>query len=450
MGSTETPGTPPAPEEKQRGSDFSWPPSGEELATWEVVEFRAASEAAPPAEDAPAEPLAAPAEAAADAAASSRPPVDPRTVTGRGAEGLVLRDTASAPAAAMPHGLSVPPRVGIQLERPALAAFVASRARRAARPALATVLVAATAAAGFFAGLRYAAGRLPIPTTAAIHVDSEPAGALVYVDGVERGQTPVDFTVAPGERRLEVVAGTARRTVEFTAAAGGSASHHFEFAGAAAAATEVGAADAGTLVVRSEPSGASVVIGGKLLGVTPLTVTGLATGVHEVLLTGASGPVTQRIQVQAGGTATLVVPMTGRTASGWLAARAPIELTIIENGSVINTTRSDQTMLPAGRHELEFVSEEFEFRATQTVVIPAGRRLTLDVPVPSGRANFNARPWAEVWLGEQRLGETPLGNVPLPIGRHEIVFRHPQFGERRQTLVVKATTTARAVVDFTP
>lgn len=106
-------------------------------------------------------------------------------------------------------------------------------------------------------------------------------------------------------------------------------------------------------------------------------------------------------------------------------------------------------MLPAGRHEIELVNEEFEFRTKQTVAIPPGRRVSIDVPMPLGRANINARPWAEVWIGDQRLGETPLGNVALPIGRHEVVFRHPQFGERRQTLVVKATTPARVVVDLT-
>jgi hypothetical protein len=69
--------------------------------------------------------------------------------------------------------------------------------------------------------------------------------------------------------------------------------------------------------------------------------------------------------------------------------------------------------------------------------------------MPLGRAT-STPPWAEVWVGDQRLGETPLGNVSLPVGRHEVVFRHPQLGERRQPLVVKANTPARVVADFTP
>jgi hypothetical protein len=50
--------------------------------------------------------------------------------------------------------------------------------------------------------------------------------------------------------------------------------------------------------------------------------------------------------------------------------------------------------------------------------------------------NFNASPWAEVWIGERRIGETPLANVSVPAGQHEVVFRHPQLGEKRHDLRV--------------
>jgi hypothetical protein len=46
-------------------------------------------------------------------------------------------------------------------------------------------------------------------------------------------------------------------------------------------------------------------------------------------------------------------------------------------------------------------------------------------------------PWAEVWIGGKLVGETPLGNLSVPLGDHEIVFRHPQLGEQRQTATVR-------------
>jgi hypothetical protein len=47
------------------------------------------------------------------------------------------------------------------------------------------------------------------------------------------------------------------------------------------------------------------------------------------------------------------------------------------------------------------------------------------------------------------MGTTPLGNLSVPAGMHEVVWRHPNFGERRQTVKVSAESPARAGVDFT-
>jgi serine/threonine-protein kinase len=60
----------------------------------------------------------------------------------------------------------------------------------------------------------------------------------------------------------------------------------------------------------------------------------------------------------------------------------------------------------------------------------------------------NATPWAEVWIDGRSLGETPLANVEVPVGEHELVFRHPDLGERRQRVVVRADAVALASATF--
>ena len=62
---------------------------------------------------------------------------------------------------------------------------------------------------------------------------------------------------------------------------------------------------------------------------------------------------------------------------------------------------------------------------------------------------MNARPWAEVLLDGATVGETPLANLLIAIGSHELVFRHPQFAERRQTIVVTAKGPNRIAADLT-
>jgi hypothetical protein len=62
--------------------------------------------------------------------------------------------------------------------------------------------------------------------------------------------------------------------------------------------------------------------------------------------------------------------------------------------------------------------------------------------------NLQALPWAEVWIDGQRVGETPIGNLSVPIGPHEVVFKHPQFGEKRHAISVTLSAPVRLSVDM--
>ena len=90
-----------------------------------------------------------------------------------------------------------------------------------------------------------------------------------------------------------------------------------------------------------------------------------------------------------------------------------------------------------GVHSLEFVNDTLGFRVRQVVNVKNGQMTSVSIPVPSSRVNINAIPWAEVTIDGVAAGETPIANVSLRIGTHEVVFRHPQLGERKQTIVVK-------------
>ena len=78
----------------------------------------------------------------------------------------------------------------------------------------------------------------------------------------------------------------------------------------------------------------------------------------------------------------------------------------------------------------------------------AGEITTLAITVPPGRISLNAAPWAEVWIDNRLMGETPLANLEIPIGEHEVVFRNPDLGERRQNVIVRADAIARASATF--
>ena len=134
--------------------------------------------------------------------------------------------------------------------------------------------------------------------------------------------------------------------------------------------------------------------------------------------------------------------------AGRLSVTAPVPMRVYEKGRLVGTTETDSTMLPQGTHELEFVNDAVGFRARRTVSIKPGATSAIKLDPPPGTLHINAVPWAEVWIDGERIGETPIGNLQARIGNHEIVFRHPEFGERRTTAMVTLTEPVRISMDL--
>jgi serine/threonine protein kinase len=299
------------------------------------------------------------------------------------------------------------------------------------------------AGGGVYGSRFMSVGSSPAPTSGTLVVQSNPAGVQVFVDGVDRGQTPARLTVTPGAHILELRGRGVPRVIPLNVTAGAEVSHTIEFANTP---------ETGSLHVESQPAGAKVLVDGTERGVAPVTITDLLPGDHEVVLQTAAASARHVVNVQAGGTASLVTPVATAAAagpvSGWLAVKSPFSLEIREEGRLIGTSDADRLMLAAGRHELQLVSETMGYRVSRAVTVPAGKVETIRIELPSGVVNLNATPWAEVFVDGQRVGETPIGNLSVPIGPHEIVFRHPQFGEKRHAITVTLNGPTRVSVDM--
>jgi hypothetical protein len=133
---------------------------------------------------------------------------------------------------------------------------------------------------------------------------------------------------------------------------------------------------------------------------------------------------------------------------GWVSLKTPMPMQVFEEGRLIGSTEVDRIMLPVGTRRLEIVSEVLGYRARHEVAIRAGQTSTLRLDMPTGILALNAQPWAEVWIDGERVGETPIGNLTRPIGPHEVVFKHPDLGEKKTTVIVTLKEPARVSVDL--
>ena len=203
------------------------------------------------------------------------------------------------------------------------------------------------------------------------------------------------------------------------------------------------------LVIRSDPPGARVSIDGRHRGVTPLSLNGVAPGEHRVALEREGVEVQQTIRLGQGGTVSVLAPMRpGGAAPGWIALESPIDLDVFEDGALIGTNRSSRILLQAGPHTLQLVNQQLGYRDVRQVQVDAGTVVRVPVELPRSEVLVNANPWAEVWVDGQHVGQTPIGRLSLPIGTHEVVFRHPDLGEKKTTAVVRAGAPTRVTADM--
>ncbi len=199
--------------------------------------------------------------------------------------------------------------------------------------------------------------------------------------------------------------------------------------------------------VTSDPPGARVTIDGRAIGTTPV-VASVTPGSHDVTVSNGGSTVTRTVRVSAGSTTNFTAALSASAGAGWLSITAPIELQVLEGGVVVGTTSAPRLMLPICHHDLTVSNTALGFEAPLRVDIAPGRSVTMPVPVPNGTVSLNALPWANVWVDGREIGTTPIANIDLPIGSHDILWRHPQLGERRQTVTVTAKTPLRLVMDF--
>jgi hypothetical protein len=200
----------------------------------------------------------------------------------------------------------------------------------------------------------------------------------------------------------------------------------------------------GSIEVLSNTPGSKVLVDGKPRGETPLIIDDLKPGRHIVVVRAPNGNVRRAVMVKVGETTKIDLAVY----SGWVVVSAPVELKVLEDGKVIGTAGEGPIVLAAGHHTIEVASEALEYRSSHSVDIQPGEEHRLELN-PMGLANLNAVPWAEVWLDNKKVGDTPLGNVAVPLGLREFVFRNPQFGERRVSMTITGAAPAQVSVDFT-
>jgi hypothetical protein len=201
----------------------------------------------------------------------------------------------------------------------------------------------------------------------------------------------------------------------------------------AAAAASTGARKAtGGLRVKTTPTGARVLVDGKARGITPLTLSDLSPGNHEVSLESNVGTINRSVTIAANETAEIDESIF----SGWVAVYAPFEVVISENGRVLRPDERNQFLLPPGIHQIRLTNKRLAYDSAQRVEVKPGETIALRLTPDPSTLTVTASEAAEVWLDGARVGETPLNAVPVPLGSHDLLVKRAAGGERRFPITI--------------
>jgi len=206
----------------------------------------------------------------------------------------------------------------------------------------------------------------------------------------------------------------------------------------------------GRLSIVTDPAGARVEVDGKPRGTSPVVIDGLTAAEHLIAVVSDSGAAQRTIAVSNDVMTEVVFSLPRSTAplAGWVAVASPFPVEMLEHDEVIGTAGAAKIMLAAGKHEVLLRNETIGFEARRTINVTPGQVTSLAIDPPKGVVNINARPWADVLIDGAMVGQTPLSNISLTAGPHQVTFRHPQLGERTERITVTAQGVNRVAVDL--
>jgi formylglycine-generating enzyme required for sulfatase activity len=188
------------------------------------------------------------------------------------------------------------------------------------------------------------------PNWSGVRFSSVPAGAGVKVDGRMLGQTPVELELAAGSHEVEISADRHKPWRERIEVKAGQPMMLPE--------VRLEPAD-GRLAIRSRPAGASVLLGGRYIGQTPLEADVAAGKEHEIQLSKAGYESANRKTAVASGETRGVEVVLAPQEGIVLFTVEPADAELLVNGTSVGNVPVE-LKLPAVEHAIEIRREGYE------------------------------------------------------------------------------------------
>ena len=262
-------------------------------------------------------------------------------------------------------------------------------------------------------------------------MSSQPSGATVSVDGMDRGVTPlVIYDLGPGRHHLRYrLAGYEDRDRFFNMDEGPVLEK-----------SETLVPEKGLLLLRTDPPGCAIAIDGVAAGTTPRLFTYLdAKETYKVKLTKA-GYLPQELVVKFNGREPLVRDETMVLDSGAISIISdPAGAEVTVNGIVRGVTPLEVKDVPKGRAAVTFKLDGFA-EEVRELAMRAGDRQTLSIvltPLPGSLHLVSVPEGARFYLNEEARGQGPLAITGLKPGEYRVRAELAGYGTIEKTVAIR-------------
>jgi hypothetical protein len=142
--------------------------------------------------------------------------------------------------------------------------------------------------------------------------------------------------------------------------------------------------------------------------------------------------VRRTVRVQAGERTIARYEITG----GFIAITSKFPVEVYEGKKKIGISSEGHISMTPGRHKITLVNGRFNYRMDVELNVKAGEITTHNVELPLGTLVVITAPGAEIFVDGERMGSAPLVPFSTAVGTREVLVRHVDLGERRQSVDV--------------
>jgi hypothetical protein len=268
------------------------------------------------------------------------------------------------------------------------------------------------------------------PRTQTVEVTSTPSGATIFVDKKEQeGKTPLKLKFKKGNYTIEARQDGLRlleQTTNWSAQGGGSAKVHFQF-------------PYGSVVITSEPPGATVKSGDIEIGKTPTEIPVVAAGAEVAYELSMLEHVPRTVRgVVTNGQKLMLsesLPLSRDVGTIELDS-TPRGAKIFLKDKLLTPATPERVRLEQGIYTLTARYKE-DWPSKQIVVeVKKGLVVTTNIYFENARVSVETEPeGATVWVGTNQVGRTPVTTL-RPAGETTFHFEMAGFDPTNATLMV--------------